>query len=221
MPKTYASPAAFRSALTQAARTAAKDHRLNINELMSTFYFSRLAARVFTHDPHAWMIKGGQALLVRYHGQARLSRDLDLQATVAGRTVEEAVAALVDAAGRDLDDYLRFVPRPARLHADAAKGAEQPFDVYLGTTKVHSVKVDVVVGRTVTGVPEQRTLRPIVGLQWPVEWPQAMIYPVVDHVTDKICAMYERHPSGTSIRYRDLADLLLLSQQETLDGTTA
>ncbi|MFI9332616.1 nucleotidyl transferase AbiEii/AbiGii toxin family protein [Kitasatospora sp. NPDC052868] len=221
MGKTYDTPGAFRTALNQAARKAAKEHGLNIAELMAVFYFSRLAARVFTHDPHGWLIKGGQALLVRYAGSARLSRDLDLQSTSADLPVEAALEALVAAAGHQLEDHLRFVARPARLHADPTKGAEQPFDVYLGSTKVHSVKVDVVVGRTVIGTPELRALAPIVGLEWPVEWPQAMLYPVVDHVVDKICAMYEEHPNGPSGRYRDLADLLLMSQQESLDGRTA
>jgi hypothetical protein len=219
--KSYATPAAFRAALNQAARKAAAEHGLNIQQLMSVFYFSRLAARVFTHDPDGWLIKGGQALLVRYAGDARLSRDLDLQVTSAELTVEQAIQALVAAVGHELDDHLRFVARPAKLHADPTKGAEQPFDVYLGTAKVHSVKVDIVVGRTVTGEPELRTLKPIVGLEWPVEWPEAMLYPIVDHAVDKICAMYEEHPNGTSGRYRDLADLLLISQQETLDGNTA
>ncbi|MFJ4674044.1 nucleotidyl transferase AbiEii/AbiGii toxin family protein [Kitasatospora purpeofusca] len=218
MGKTYATPAAFRTALKQAADKAAKEHGLKNAELMSVFFFGRLAARVFTYDPHGWLIKGGQALLVRYAGSARLSRDLDLQATSADLSVEDALRALVEAAGHQLDDHLRFAARPAKLHADPAKGAEQPFDVYLGSTKVHSVKVDVVVGRTVIGTPEMRTLAPIVGLEWPVEWPPAMLYPVVDHVVDKICAMYEEHPNGPSGRYRDLADLLLMSQQEVLDG---
>ncbi|GLW74490.1 hypothetical protein Kpho02_67880 [Kitasatospora phosalacinea] len=220
MGKTYASPGAFRAALNQAARKAAKEHGLNIAELMSVFYFSRLAARVFTVDPSGWLIKGGQALLVRYEGFARLSRDLDLQTTSPDLSVDEAVAAIVKAAGHQLDDHLRFVPRPAKLHGDPTKGAELPLDVYLGTTKVHSVKVDIVVGRTTTGTPEPRVLAPLVALEWPVEWPQAMLYPVVDHVVDKICAMYEAHISGSSNRHRDLADLLLLAQNETLDGPT-
>jgi hypothetical protein len=44
---------------------------MSVSDLMRIFYFNRLAARVFTHDPDGWLIKGGQALLVRYRGAAR------------------------------------------------------------------------------------------------------------------------------------------------------
>ncbi|MFE1319154.1 nucleotidyl transferase AbiEii/AbiGii toxin family protein [Kitasatospora phosalacinea] len=220
MAKTY-SPSGFQAALKQAARKASARHGLGTQELMSVFYFSRLAARVFTHDPDGWLIKGGQALLIRYAGEARLSRDLDLQTASAARTVGEAVAALTAAAALELDDHLRFVPGRGRPHADESKGAVQSFDVYLGLRKVSTVKVDIVVGRACTGKPEHRTLASIVGLEWPVDWPDATLYPVIDHVADKICAMYEIHPNGPSGRYRDLADLLLISQRETLDGLSA
>lgn len=48
-----------------------------------------------------------------------------------------------------------------------------------------------------------------------------MLYPVVDHVADKVCAMYEKHGADhatASTRYRDLVDLLLIAQSERLDG---
>ncbi|MFG1876132.1 nucleotidyl transferase AbiEii/AbiGii toxin family protein, partial [Sphaerisporangium sp. NPDC049003] len=61
-----------------------------------SFYFSRLAARVFRHDPSGWILKGGQALLLRYPAQARLSRDIDLQRPTA-QSAQEALNALFDA----------------------------------------------------------------------------------------------------------------------------
>lgn len=46
------------------------------------------------------------------------------------------------------------------------------------------------------------------------------LYPLIDHLADKICARYERHGVQriASTRYRDLVDLILIALQETLDG---
>ncbi|MGA5124591.1 nucleotidyl transferase AbiEii/AbiGii toxin family protein [Streptomyces pseudogriseolus] len=221
MVKNYASPSAFRAALTQAAKNMSKKTGMSVSDLMKIFYFNRLAARVFTKEPDGWLIKGGQALLVRYRGAARLSQDIDLQCAQPERTAEEARELVIAAASLDLGDYLRFVPGRFLGHSDEGRGGAQYFTVFLGQTEVATIKVDLVVGRTLAGAPEVRTLQSAVDIAWPVDWPQVRLYPVIDHIADKICAMYERHGQNGehgSNRYRDLADLLLISQQETVSG---
>ncbi|MEU3201876.1 nucleotidyl transferase AbiEii/AbiGii toxin family protein, partial [Streptomyces sp. NPDC006996] len=81
---------------------------MSVAELLRIFYFNRLAARVFTKEPDSWLIKGGQALLVRYRGAARLSTDIDLQCAHPDRTAEEARQLVIEAASLDLGDYLRY-----------------------------------------------------------------------------------------------------------------
>jgi hypothetical protein len=114
--KRYANPSAFRAALTQAARNMSKKTGMSVPDLMKIFWFNRLAARVFTTDPDGWLIKGGQALLVRYRGRARLSQDIDLQCTHPERSAEEARDLVVKAAALDLGDYLRYVPGKFEEH---------------------------------------------------------------------------------------------------------
>ncbi|NEC48366.1 nucleotidyl transferase AbiEii/AbiGii toxin family protein [Actinospica acidiphila] len=197
---------------------------MSVSDLMKIFYFNRLAARVFIKEPDGWLIKGGQALLVRYRGAARLSQDIDLQCAEPERTAEEARELIIDAASLDLGDYLRYVPGKFLEHGDEARGGAQYFTVFLGQTNVATIKVDLVVGRTLAGSPEIRTLQSAVDIAWPVDWPQVRLYPVIDHIADKICAMYERHGQNGehgSNRYRDLADLLLISQQEIVPGQAA
>ncbi|MEJ8634619.1 nucleotidyl transferase AbiEii/AbiGii toxin family protein [Streptomyces sp. MS2.AVA.5] len=197
---------------------------MSVPELMNVFYFNRLSARVFTADPNGWLIKGGQALLVRYRGAARLSRDIDLQCMSPDRTAEEAAALVKQAAALELDDFLRYAPGKFVGHSEEGRGGAQSFTVYLGTAKQADIKVDLVVGRTLAGTPETRTLQSAVDLEWPVDWPQVRLYPVIDHIADKICAMYERHGDNDqygSNRYRDLADLLLITQQESIDARDA
>jgi hypothetical protein len=221
MGKIYASPSAFRTALNASARKMSKATGMSVADLMRTFYFNRLAARVFTQEPEGWLIKGGQALLVRYRGAARLSRDIDLQSAYPDRSVDEARRLVIEAAALDLGDHLRYAATGFDDHSEEGRGGAQHFEVYLGSSKVDGFKVDLVVGRTLSGTPEIRTLKSAVDLAWPVDWPDVTLYPVIDHVADKICAMYERHGAARlgSSRYRDLADLLLISQQETLPAT--
>ncbi|MEV6013756.1 nucleotidyl transferase AbiEii/AbiGii toxin family protein [Streptomyces sp. NPDC051976] len=222
--KTYTTPAALRAALRQAAQTMSKQHGMPVAQLQDIWYFNRLAARVFIAEPDDWLIKGGQALLVRYAGAARLSRDIDLQSASPDRTAEQARQALLTAAAMDLGDFLSFTPTRFDAHSDGDRGGAQHFDVALGPTQAAHIKVDLVVGRNLMGIPEVRELTPPVAVEWPSDWPMVRLYPVLDHIADKICAMYERHGENgkfASNRYRDLADLLLLTQQETVQAAAA
>ncbi|MGW6413183.1 nucleotidyl transferase AbiEii/AbiGii toxin family protein [Streptomyces vinaceus] len=159
---------------------------MSVNDLMKIFYFNRLAARVFTKDPEGWLIKGGQALLVRYRGAARLSQDIDLQSTNLDLTSEEVRQLVLAAASVDLGDFLRYAPTKYTGSVEEGRGGTQHFEVYLGTNLVMSIKVDLVVGRPLTGAVEARTLKSAVDLEWPVDWPEVRLYPVVDHVADKV-----------------------------------
>lgn len=224
MGRTYATPTAFRAALKQAAVNMSQKTGMSVPDLMKIFYFNRLSARVFTKDPNGWLIKGGQALLVRYRGAARLSQDIDLQCAQPDRSADEARKMVIEAASLDLGDHLRYTSGKYEGHSDEGRGGAQYFEVHLGTALVATIKVDLVVGRTLSGTPETRTLKSAVDIEWPVDWPDVRLYPVIDHVADKICAMYERRGNNGqfgSSRYRDLADLLLISQQETVPGEAA
>lgn len=187
---------------------------------MRGFYFQRLTARVFTADPDGWLLKGGQALLVRYPGGARLSKDIGLQRLTG--TTKAALDALLTAAAVDLGDHMRFVPQAMRLQGTDGDGINQTFDVYIGLRKLDSIRVDLVTNKNVTASPTDFRLMPRPDVPWPTDWPQVRLYPVVDHLADKICAMYEWHLGVTaSSRYRDLADILLMSQNETIAAADA
>lgn len=216
----YATPGALDAALKIYAKRQARKAN-DAGALRRAFFFQRLAARVFLADPSGWMIKGGQALLLRYSTDARLSKDIDIQRADSSAGIDEAVQALREAVALDLNDHLTFVPTRLEPHGDEIGGARQSFDVRLGIRKSESIHVDLVVGRTPTGVPEVTRLEPAVPMPWPVDWPDIRLYPVVDHMADKICAMYEWRGTVASSRFRDLADLLLISQRETVDAAQA
>ncbi|MFD4138383.1 nucleotidyl transferase AbiEii/AbiGii toxin family protein [Streptomyces sp. NPDC058572] len=187
--------------------------------VMRGFFFQRLTARVFKADPNGWLLKGGQALLVRYPAGARLSKDIDLQHLSGDK--DEALAALIEAATTDLEDHLSFVPRQMRLQGTDGDGINQAFDVLIGHRRMETIHVDLVTNRNVTADPQDFQLMPRPDLPWPNDWPAIRLYPVVDHLADKICAMYEWHRDSPSSRFRDLADVLLISQNETIDAAAA
>ncbi|MER5871955.1 nucleotidyl transferase AbiEii/AbiGii toxin family protein [Streptomyces sp. NPDC002044] len=190
-----------------------------VQAMMRGFFFQRLTARVFTAEPDGWLLKGGQALLVRYPSLARLSKDIDLQRLHG--TTAEALDALLAGAAVDLGDHLRFVPQKMKAQGTDGDGIDQAFDIYIGSRKVDSIHVDLVTGKNVTADPADFPLMPRPDLPWPTNWPRVRLYPVVDHLADKICAMYEWRSMGPSSRYRDLADILLISQKETIDAAAA
>jgi hypothetical protein len=218
---TYATPRALRQALAARARQAARETTASANDLVAQFYLGRLLARVFRADPDAWLLKGGQALLVRYP-DARHSRDIDLCGTSATGTLDDAVATLIHAAQLDLDDYLRFTVHSRDDRAEGTGTSRVRFTVLLGGQQINTpVSVDVVVNRVPLGEPTYRQLEPAVPLDWPAGYPVVALYPVIDHVADKVCAMYEKHGADhtiSSTRYRDLVDLLLIAHREPLDG---
>jgi Nucleotidyl transferase AbiEii toxin, Type IV TA system len=204
--------------LQHALNELARRHGVAGDQVLRRFLFARLLARVFHDDPSGWLLKGGQALLVRFHA-ARFTRDIDLY-RISAATLDEAVDALTRAARLDLDDLVHFEMR-GRLDRLEERGvARLIFDAYLGSRRKDSVSVDLVVDSRPIGLPECRQLEPPVPLDWPDSWPHVLLYPLVDHVADKIAAMYERHGDArlTSTRYRDLVDLVLIALREPLDG---
>ncbi|WP_344919912.1 nucleotidyl transferase AbiEii/AbiGii toxin family protein [Streptosporangium oxazolinicum] len=217
MTQLYITPRAVEMAMKKRLGAFAKQHGLNPSLVFRSFYFSRLATRVFRHDPDGWLLKGGQALLLRYPAQARLSRDIDLQRSTA-QSAQEALGALLDAAALDLGDFFTFSPTSTVEHSDEIGGVKQTFTVTLGTRVLDTIKVDLVTGRYPTDTPERVSLASSSLMSWPDDWPFVQLYPLADHVADKICAMYERHQGAASSRFRDLADLLLISQKESLSG---
>jgi len=214
----YRTPRAVKTALGQRARDTTSTH--SVQELERQYHFHRFLARVAAHDQAGWVLKGGQALLVRYrHGRA--SRDIDLYNSQA-HTLDQAVDALRSAAAVDLGDYFQFqfLDRSNQQDHQAAQGAKIRFQTLLGADALPIFGVDVVVGLLPTQTPEVQAIVPEIQIDWPMvdEPPRLLIYPVVDHLADKICALYETHQGEPSSRYRDLVDVLLIATKEDLSA---
>src|ERR1019366_2045 len=118
---TYASPAAFRRALTDKLKTVAGTSRWTLQQLQRQMAYDRLLERLYLVDD-GWIVKGATALLARDLG-VRSTIDIDVYRDAARQVAE---ADLRTAASADIGDWFRFDVRPAQPTADRTAGAPFP-----------------------------------------------------------------------------------------------
>ena len=206
--RSYGSPVAFRAALTARLKTMAKTSRWTLAQLQRQFAYDRLLERLYLTDQD-WIVKGATALLAREIG-VRGSLDIDLYRQAAD---EQALSDLRAAAARDIGDWFRFELGNAEVMDNATKGARIPVTAYVGATKWAQFHVDLV-GSDVrmTGAPEDVPALARVVMPDVVQHGYRA-YPLVDHIADKLTAIFERYGQtrAPSTRYRDLVDLVAIT----------
>lgn len=175
---------------------------------------------MFHADPDGWLLKGGQALLA-WWPSARYSTDIDLLSRQSS-TTDEAVKALISVAGTELDDHISFRHRGTTEQTHVERPTRTvSFVAMFGNVELsRTLHVDVVVvDHAPHGDIEDGRLEAPFGTDCRT-WPELRMFPIVDHVAEKICAMYERYRStgATSNRYKDLVDLVLIAMKSPIDG---
>ena len=217
----YSTGVALWTAVTAHAKTSAKATGVDVGALIRRFVFGRFLARVF-HDPtDPWVLKGGTAVLARVH-DARTTKDVDLLGQLS--SVDAAVDALRAVTAVELGDHFRFViTRVERSLGGAGQpavdGCRVSIDAYCGTAKKTSFGVDLVTGSLMTAAPEL-VADPVLDLRGLVA-PTMRLYPVVDHIADKLCATqatYGADGDQASSRVRDLVDLVVFAGAQDVDG---
>jgi len=218
----YRDGTAVWAAVTARAKAIAKATRVEPGAVLRQFVFGRFLARVF-HDPSApWVLKGGTAVLARVH-DARTTKDVDLLNELLD--LDHAIAALRSAAAIDLGDHFRFVITKVEKNLG---GADQPevdgcriqVDAYCGAAKKDYFGVDLVTGSLMTSEPE--LLKPRSLDLRGIEEPTMRLYPVADHIADKLCATqatYGADRDRPSSRVRDLVDIVVFALSQDLDGS--
>lgn len=217
----YRDGTALWAAVGARAKFTARATGVESGAIVRRFVFGRFLARVF-HDPSApWVLKGGTAVLARVH-DARTTKDVDLLNEELD--LERAIEALRAAAALDLHDHFRFVVTKVERSLGAAgqpelDGCRVNLDAYCGTAKKGSFGVDLVTGSLMTTAPELHT-DPVLDLRG-VPAPTVRLYPVVDHVADKLCATQATYGAAgdlPSSRVRDLVDLVVFARTQDVDG---
>lgn len=212
----YGDPRAFRRALIDRLKAAARTRGMPLQELQRRFVLECFLARVFALPGERWLLKGGTGLAVRLTG-ARHSRDLDLCNTAADRELSSCIAELVNV-GRagDRDPFVFEINRRSAL-TGVTEGAQLTVTVRLGAQEFDKFPIDLTTGLTFVG-PIQ-TIRKDLPVQIDdVQPPPPMrLYPLVDQIADKVAAMYETYNSRPSGRFRDLVDLVIILTAEDVE----
>ena len=235
----YATATAMRKALRdRLASHARASGGHGLAELQRHVAYDRLLARVFTSDEaERWVLKGAGALLARLP-EARHSRDIDLAfagssgqagtsapprgSSSTDAAMTEAVEALRLVADRDLGDFFRFEILRTNALREGALGRRVDVVSYLGT-RYAEFHVDVVVGTVMTAAPE--TSHPLTPIRIDgLRQPSYRLFPLVDHIADKLCAILEvhHHEGGArpSTRVKDLVDLALITSTQSVDASS-
>jgi hypothetical protein len=231
-PFPYGSAQAFRSALRDRLAASARAGGHGLDEMQRQFAYDRLLARAFS-GPEAdrWVLKGAGALLARLP-DARHSRDIDLAYGVGGQQfvttgpradterVDVAAEALRLVAERDIGDFFRFEITKSSPLQEAAKGRRLHLVAYLGA-RYAAFQVDIVVGTAMTAVPESSPPLTPVQIEGLVR-PGYRLFPLVDHIADKLSAVVEKHDrrgaTRPSTRIKDLVDLALIAGTQSVNG---
>jgi hypothetical protein len=206
----YLTPASFGRALTDMLRAAAKQGRWSSHQLQRQVAYDRLIERLYSID-EGWIIKGATALLARNIG-ARGTLDIDVYRELSREAAEEELRRAADT---DLGDWFRF---EIGVGVPTNRAARLPVNALVGSTTWVEFHVDLV-GPDLRMTSQPEDVPPLaLGLIPCVEQRGYRAYPLVDHVADKIAAMYERHGDEhrPSTRYRDLVDLVAIVTAESV-----
>lgn len=213
-PKT---PTAFKTSVRDRLKTRAKSTGRPFNELEREYLLQRFLARVFADPESPWILKGGTGLLARLPG-ARHSQDIDLLHRT--QSLDAAADDLRRLAAIDVGDPFRFVLSDAVAMTGTVSGAQIRVTAYLGATEFGRFPIDLSTELAFVAEVERYRPTPVIEVPDVAPLPEFTLYPLVDQVADKVCAMYERHGPEqiASTRFRDLVDLVLITREFVLDG---
>ena len=211
--RSYASPAAFRRALTDKLKNAAKESRWTLAQLQRQMAYDRLLERLYLED-QGWIVKGATALLARDIG-VRATIDVDVYRGIAADVAERELRS---AAAKDIGDWFRFEIGPPQAIRNAADGTRLPVKAYIGTTTWAAFHADLV-GSDVTMTGEPENMPALARVVMPdLEQHGYRVYPLVDHVADKVAATFDRYgdTEAPSTRYKDLVDLVAIVTETSI-----
>jgi hypothetical protein len=194
-------------------RKKARDDRRPVDELLQLYvlegYLARLVASPRADD---FVVKGG--VLLAAFGERRPTRDVDLHVQDLDNDAQTIQGAVCDIARVMLDDGAIFDVETASAEVirdeDAYAGVRVSMTARLSTARLH-FHVDVSVGDPITPAPIELHVPRLLGGEVIVRgYPLPMVH------AEKIVTAISR---GTvSTRWRDFADVYLLSRHHPIDG---
>lgn len=209
--RSYETPEAFRMALEQRIRAAARRPAVSINRFRQLLVFDRFLARIFEQFSERAIVKGGLVLELRLD-RVRTTKDVDLRLV---GDPDALLTALRTAGSLDLGDWLSFLIEPdpemptiknegmiydgLRFRAEAQLAGKlygDPFGIDVAFADILTTEPDIVEGSR---------FFEFVG----ITSPKLRIYPRGEHVAEKLHA-YTQPRERENSRVKDLPDFALL-----------
>lgn len=211
----YATATALHDAIKGCAAAEAKLGNHDINQIRRHFAYDRFLTRLFLDPNRPGYSRVEPASSSVCPQRARHTQDIDLYRH---GEIERAHIDLSAAANLDLGDFFSFDIEQAGALAGTASGRKYRVVAYIGDIRFADFQIDAVVDSNMTGVPDHAPgLRPIEIEGLPTT--TYRVYPVADHLADKLVAMTSRFAGDRpSTRFRDLVDIVLIAQTQTIDA---
>ena len=195
-------------------RRKARQDRRPVDELLQLYvlesFLARLAQTVYADR---FVLKGG--MLLAALGERRPTRDVDLQATTTAHDMPAILTAVREIAGTPLADGVDFDPATATAREirdeDIYPGVRVMMTAQLATARAHT-HIDVSAGDPIIPPAQQVRIPRLLGGEI-----TAVGYPLVMVYAEKIVTAVTRGTVNT--RWRDFADIYLLSRRHSADGT--
>ena len=177
----------------------------------------RFLCRVFSNPDGRFILKGGSGLLARIP-DGRVTRDIDF-ATASRESSEDALAALVELAGRDMGDFLSFKLDKWSESLDDngySRLLKLRFQTFLGHEEKDPILIDLSLDCDITQPADRIAPANRVRVEG-LESCDYLVYPLPYQLADKLCAIMETQPGGwPSSRMKDLVDVVYYAMNVTL-----
>ena len=220
--KTYRTPEALRRALEDRLIASSRRGGGDLPRMRRQVAFDRLLCRLFARQDSPWLLKGGYAMELRIKS-ARTTRDIDLalRSMPGGGSQWDDTAVrrlLQDLADVDLGDGFEFFIGEPTMDLDAAPygGSRFPVEASMGRRNFASFHLDVSAGDVL-----QEPFELLEGHDWlgfagiaPSKVPAISRE---EQSAEKLHAYSLPREGRPNSRVKDLVDLLLLVESDTLD----
>ena len=210
----YTSGQAFRQALETRLRKMSIEQVISIVRLRKQVAFERFMARLITFQDKAWVLKGGLAMQLRLGSQARTTMDIDLLKT---SKTGDILRTMRQAAALDLGDWFKFeLSESGDLVEDIYVGQRFHVTSLLDGRTFEEFAVDVGVDDPIIEPLDCLTFQPTLSFAG-ISPTKVSAYSKEQQIAEKLHALTRQYASGTSSRMKDLVDILLLFDHETID----
>ncbi len=195
-------------------RHLARANHRPVDELHQLYVLETFLARLTQSDFASRLALKGGVLLAALH-ERRPTRDIDLQAQAVENDLETIRVMVCEIAATPIDDGVIFDTDSAAAEVirdeEAYPGVRVTMNARLATARIR-FRVDVNTGDPISPPPENVRLPRLLGGEIVIRgYPLPMVY------AEKIVTAIDR--GATNTRWRDFADIYLLSRRHTVDGT--